>query len=101
MMTAKGIYLDLEESTYFYRFGNYKFYFSSKLYRGNFIKRVEQGIKREKDKFECKYNVVVTNQIFFAFYIYATIEKRGFRVIDIDTNNEITKMPDVFLKVVV
>ena len=54
MMTAKGIYLDLEESTYFYRFGNYKFYFSSKLYRGNFIKRVEQGIKREKDKFECK-----------------------------------------------
>lgn len=101
MMTAKGIYLDLDESTYFYRYGNYKFYFSSKLYRGNFIKRVEQGIKKEKDKFEARYNVVVTNQIFYAFYVYATIEKRGFRVVDYTTKEELRQMPDVYLKIVV
>lgn len=98
MMTAKGIYLDLSESTYFYKFDDYKFYFSSKFYRGNFIKRVEKEIKNEKVKFESKYNTIITNYTFFAFYIYAKIEKRGFRVEDTKTKELITQMPFVSFK---
>lgn len=100
MMTAKGIYLDLTESTYFYRVDEYKFYFSSKFYRGNFIKRYEQEMKKEKIKFESKYNTIITNSMFFAFYIYAKIEKRGFRVEDTRLKNTITQMPFVEFKLV-
>lgn len=104
MITAKGIYLDLEDSTYFYRYERYKFYFSSKFYRGNFIKKVENFIKSEKIKFETKYNTIVTDPIFFAFVLYSKIEKRGFRVEQIDyskTSKEyITSMPFVEFKLI-
>lgn len=102
MMTAKGIYLDLDESLYFYKVERYKFYFSSRLYRENFIKKHEAFIKQEKVKFEAKYNTVITDSIFFAFVLYSRIEKRGFRVEVIDyskkTDEVITSMPFVELK---
>ena len=99
-MTARGIYLDLCESTYFYRVDDYKFYFSSRYYRGNFIKKLESFIKSEKIKFESKYNTVIINTNFFAFVLYSKIEKRGFRVehtIDYGKNKkeEIVSMPFV------
>lgn len=100
MITAKGVYLDLNDSTYFYKFDDYKFYFSSKFYRGNFIKRVEDEIKKEKIKFEAKYNTIITDSVFFAFYTYARIEKRGFRVEDLRNKNTITQMPFVSFKLV-
>jgi len=87
MMTAKGIYLDLDESLYYYKYEKYKFYFSSRLYRENFIKKVENYVKSEKIKFEAKYNTIVTNSVFFAFVLYSKIEKRGFRVEEIDYSN--------------
>jgi len=103
MMTAKGIYLDLDESLYFYKVERYKFYFSSRLYRENFIKKYEAFIKQEKVKFEAKYNTVITDSNFFAFVLYSRIEKRGFRVEVIDysskkTNEVITSMPFVELR---
>lgn len=87
MMTAKGIYLDLDESLYFYKYEKYKFYFSSRLYRENFIKKVENYVNYEKKKFEAKYNTIVTDSVFFAFVLYSKIEKRGFRVEEIDYAN--------------
>lgn len=87
MMTAKGIYLDLGDSTYFYKYEKYKFYFSSRVYREKFIKKVEGFIKQEKIKFEAKYNTIITDSIFFAFVLYSKIETRGFRVEEIDYSN--------------
>ena len=80
MITAKGIYLDLNDSTYFYRVNNFKFYFSSRVYRQKFIDRLNDYVKSEKLKFEQKYNVTLQNSYFFLFMLYAKIEKRGFRV---------------------
>lgn len=87
MMTAKGIYLYLGDSTYFYKYEKYKFYFSSKIYREKFLKKVETYCREEKLKFEAKYNTIVTNSVFFAFVLYSKIEKRGFRVEEIDYSN--------------
>lgn len=101
MKTAKGIYLDLRESDYFYRFDKYKFYFSSIFYRGNFIKKLDNFIKQEKIKFEAKYNTIVLDSTFFAFVLYSKIEKRGFRVEELEQEkkyNTIESMPFVEFK---
>lgn len=104
MKTAKGIYLDLEDSTYFYRYESYKFYFSSQFYRANFIKKLDTFVKSEKIKFEAKYNTIIIDSTFFAFVLYSKIEKRGFRVERIDYSKKesefITSMPFVELKLI-
>lgn len=106
MITAKGIYLDLEDSTYFYKVDRYKFYFSSQFYRSNFIKKLENFTKVEKIRFETRYNTFLTNTTFFAFVLYSKIEKRGFRVEEITYGtdkkfcNKITSMPFVEFKLI-
>ena len=104
MQTIRGIYLDLEDSTFFYRVYKYKFYFSSQFYRGNFIKKLEDFTKNEKLKLEMRYNTVVIDLTFFAFVLYNRIEKRGFRVEVYTDDNKlqdtITSMPFLEIKIV-
>lgn len=80
MKTRKGIYLNLDETEYFYRVGDYKFYFSSRLYRDKFIKRYSDYRLGEKVRFAMKYKLILNNSDIFLFALYNSIEKRGFRV---------------------
>ena len=80
MITAKGIYLDLNDSTYFYRVNDYKFYFSSKFYREKFIKEMNSYCKEEKIKLENRLKTSISNSSFLLFVLYSKIEKRGFRI---------------------
>lgn len=80
MITAKGIYLDLNDSTYFYRVNDYKFYFSSKFYREKFINKMNEFCKEENIRLENRLNTSISNSIFLLFVLYSKIEKRGFRI---------------------
>lgn len=77
------VYLNVNESDIFYRFQNFKFYFSSSATRERFIKKSEAFINEEKLKFINKYDVGLEEESFnllFAFILYHKTEKRGFKV---------------------
>lgn len=78
----KNVYLKLNESDIFYRFQNFKFYFSSEKIRERFINKVETYTEEEIIKLEIRYKVPISDsfKIFFAFSLYNKIEIRGFKV---------------------
>ena len=77
------VYLNVSESDIFYRFQNFKFYFSSRATRERFIRKLDSYIQEEEIKFINKYNVRIENTSFdlmFAFILYNKTEKRGFKI---------------------
>ena len=80
MKTARGIYVDLNESTYIYKYNKLTFYFSSQLYLNKFKKRVRKYVKDESLKIGLKYNANIIDNVMFALSLYKQIEKRGFKV---------------------
>lgn len=95
MVTARGIYYDLNETIYYYKVSSYKFYFSSKKYRDKFINIHKDYINQELLKFYQRYNVKLENDTIFLFILYSTIEKRGFMVENLDTKDRIYKLPNI------
>lgn len=78
--TRKGVYLDLEETSYKYRVGEYTFYFSSELYRDKFVRTYKSFMFYEALKFKNKYKMEVADTTFFLFTLYGKIEKRGYKI---------------------
>ena len=77
------VYLNVHESDIFYRFYEYKFYFSSRATRERFIRKLDLFIEAERNKFINKYNCSVDEESFnlmFGFILYNKTEKRGFKV---------------------
>lgn len=93
------VYLNVNESDIFYRFQDFKFYFSSVATRKRFIKKSETFIQEEKLKFINKYDVGLEDSSFdllFAFILYHKTEKRGFKVEQYIENHKfrtITELP--------
>lgn len=90
MKTVRGIFKNLEESTYYYNLGGLTFYFSSLNYKQKFENKVLFFIKEEQAKFEQKYNVPLMMEMYFAIAFYKKIEKRGFRI-EIEKGRKIKK----------
>lgn len=80
MKTNRGIYLDLNESTYVYEFESLKFYFSSIVYLKKFIAQLPTYSKNEILKLNTKYKCNLNANQMLAINLYKNIEKRGFRV---------------------
>lgn len=97
MRTARGIYLDLAESTIWYRVGTYKFYFSSDYYRKKFINLVDNMVNTEKRKLEIRFHINVLDFDFLLFYVYSKIETRGFYIYDVVKKVYIENLPDLKL----
>lgn len=95
MVTARGIYYNLEESIYYYRVGTYKFCFSSKQYRDKFIKLQKDFVHTEISRIVSKYDNLSVDvryyPIYFCFLLYSRIEKRGFLVYN--EKEKITSFP--------
>lgn len=80
MKTIKGIYYDLNESTYFSVQGDFKFYFSSLFYKEKFEQEIQSYINNETLKIKIKYDHKITLDDLFYLSFYKKIEKRGYRV---------------------
>lgn len=77
------VYLNVNESDIFYRFQDFKFYFSSNATRERFIRKLQKFINEERLKFINKYDVNIDEESFnimFSFILYHKTEKRGFKV---------------------
>lgn len=90
------VFLNVNESDIFYRFQNFKFYFSSKATRERYIRKLNSFIETESSKFINKFNVSIEFDLLFAFILYNKTEKRGFKVEKYSDRNklaDINEMP--------
>lgn len=105
MKTAKGIYWNLEESEYSFKFEGIEYYFSSIFYLNKFKNNVERFITDETTKLEIKYKILIDFRIYLAISYYKKVEKRGFRIksdnVEISENllieNSINDKGEIFL----
>lgn len=81
MVTNRGIYNDLEESTYSYKAYGIIFYFSSEFYKKKFKMNLLEFVNKESKKLQGYYRIKNNFDSYFAIALYKRIEKRGFRVI--------------------
>ena len=80
-MYKRKNFLNVNDSDIFYRYLNFKFYFSSESRRSIFINRLENYINEEKARFYMRYKLeVIDSEAIFAFSLYQKIENRGFKV---------------------
>ena len=92
MITARGIYNNLEESTYSFTIYNIVFYFSSQNYKNKFKQNVESFVKYQTEKLKNFYKIEHINfDRFLAISYYKQIEKRGFRIIVLDGEKRFEK----------
>lgn len=80
MQTINGIYNNINESTYFADVNNYRFYFSSPVYRKKFIFKLGSYIEENSNKLNLKFKTMIDSAELLTFALYTSIEKRGFRV---------------------
>lgn len=81
MKSTRGIYYNLDESTYIFEYKDMKFYFSSKTYLTKFIAKHLDFIALESVKMDIYFNCTGTYDRILLLKLYRKIEKRGFRVI--------------------
>lgn len=86
MKTVGGIYLDLKESEFFYKYNGLKFFFSSQMYLQKFKLNVGNYVKEENIKLKNRYKIKCDFSIYLLLSYYKQIEKRGFYVLGL--NNE-------------
>lgn len=75
------IYNNIEESTYYYKYDELKFYFSSQFYLNKFKKEYLNYLKDEEIKMQLKYKCIVYCDEIILLLLYKRIEKRGFKVL--------------------
>ncbi len=81
MKSARGVYYDLVESTYKYKYKNITFYFSSQFYLNKFETLQYDYIKYINNKMRLEFGTKVDFTILALIKLYQRIEKRGFRVL--------------------
>lgn len=78
MITIRGIYHNIEESSIYSRVNDYILYFSSELNQFRFESKYDEYFKRINARFNRVYKLNYEPLIILSLYNY--IEKRGFRV---------------------
>lgn len=84
MKTIRGIYYNLNESEYSFKYENFTFYFSSQFYLDKFIKTYPTYLKDETIKLKSKYKCHIYCDVMLLLNLYKNIEKRGYKVIYFD-----------------
>ena len=78
------VYQNIFESNYYYDYKSYRLYFSSLFNKHRFIDRIEAYIKDENIKNTNKYAVKIDLTNYLIIVLYKKLEKRGFRVYNLD-----------------
>lgn len=91
MKTVNGIYYDIKDSDYVYEYKNYRFYFTSEVYKRKFIERLNDEVNIESLKFYERYKIDADISEMIIIKLYQKIEKRGFRV-EKDFEDEYSKI---------
>ena len=78
------VYQNIFESNYYYDYKSYRLYFSSLFNKTRFIDRIEAYIQDENIKNSNKYCVKIDLTNYLIIVLYKKLEKRGFRVYNLD-----------------
>ena len=89
MKTYYGTYTDIMESDIIAVYGNYRFYFTSNYNKNKFIENVEYYVHLEELKFTTKYHINIHLKNYFSICYYMKVQKRGFRVEQLDTGKRL------------
>lgn len=89
MQTAGGIELNLKESSYYIDLFGLRFFFSSEFYKEKFRKNVKEYVNLEAMKICNRYKIPIVLNRYLAISYYKRLEKRGFRILEINTDEEI------------
>ena len=81
MITKRGIYYDLNDSTYTLKVEGLTFYFSSEFYRMKFAESFVKYIESETLKLKVKYSCNINATKMLLLKLYQKIETRGFKVV--------------------
>ena len=73
---------NLVKTEYITNYQQYKFHFSSEFNKQRFDTQIKNYVENESLKLNAKYRTIIKADIVFALYLYRTIEKRGFYVLD-------------------
>ena len=94
--TARGIYLStLDSEDFFFVYKNLKFYFSSEFNLRRFKDKVCKFTYDENEKFINKYKINIDLIDFFLFSFYENIEKRGYKILDMENNTLIVNSKNI------
>lgn len=88
----KRVEYDINKSEYYFRINKLTFFFSSKFNRARFEAGFIDYVNDETNKLKAKYkvNILFTDYLLVAFY--KKIEKRGFKVLTYDDNDDIIEL---------
>lgn len=100
MKTQRGIYLNLDETEFVYRYFENKnyfdFYFSSEFNLSRFKLKIKDYLNLEESKIKNRFQIdKIDLELFFAIVLYTKIEKRGFKIFDLSNNIEYNKKEDI------
>ena len=88
----KRVEYDINKSEYYFKVNKLTFFFSSKFNKTRFENGFIDYVNEETNKIKAKYKVDInlTNYLLLAYY--KKIEKRGFKVLTYDDNDDIIEL---------
>ena len=89
----KRVEYDINKSDYYFKINKLTFFFSSKFNKQRFELGFIDYVNEETSKLKAKYkvNLIMSDYLLVAFY--KKIEKRGFKVLTYDDNDDIIELP--------
>ena len=88
----KRVEYDINKSEYYFKVNKLTLFFSSKFNKTRFENGFIEYVNEETNKIKAKYKVDInlTNYLLLAYY--KKIEKRGFKVLTYDDNDDIIEL---------
>ena len=88
----KRVEYDINKSEYYFKLNKLTFFFSSKFNKTRFENGFIEYVQEETNKIKAKYkvNINLTNYLLLTYY--KKIEKRGFKVLTYDDNDDIIEL---------
>ena len=88
----KRVEYDINKSEYYFKVNKLTFFFSSKFNKTRFENGFIDYVNEETNKIKAKYkvNINLTNYLLLTYY--KKIEKRGFKVLTYDDNDDIIEL---------
>lgn len=88
----KRVEYDINKSEYYFKVNKLTLFFSSKFNKTRFENGFIEYVQEETNKIKAKYKVDInlTNYLLLAYY--KKIEKRGFKVLTYDDNDDIIEL---------
>ena len=88
----KRVEYDINKSEYYFKVNKLTLFFSSKFNKTRFENGFIEYVSEETNKIKAKYKVDINLSNYLLLAYYKKIEKRGFKVLTYDDNDDIIEL---------